>query len=54
MIIRLKQPIASVTSMLTTQPYKKVDAEDAIVINEEVKYPEICSKTKRWTVDTYW
>jgi len=34
--------------MLATQPYKKEDTEDAIVINEEVKYPEVCSKTKGW------
>jgi len=35
--------------VLATQPYKKEDTEDAIVINEKVECPEICSKTKGWT-----
>ena len=49
--VRLKQPFASVTndSVLATQAFKKEGSiEDAVVIREEIEYPEICSKTKYW------
>ena len=49
--VRLKQPFASGTSdsVLATQAFKKEGSiEDAVVIGEEIEYPEICSMTKYW------